>query len=63
VPGQACYFAIIEQLREQWRHHKRSTHPLTPTEHLVIGATARILAGMTVMPLTVVKARFEVTLL
>ncbi|KAI8053982.1 mitochondrial carrier domain-containing protein [Syncephalis plumigaleata] len=60
VPGQACYFAIIEQLREHWQHYKRyGNGPLTPTEHLVIGATARILAGMAVMPLTVAKARFE----
>ncbi|KAI9598364.1 mitochondrial carrier domain-containing protein [Syncephalis fuscata] len=58
VPGQAFYFAIIENLRTRWRYQKSST-VLTPTEHLVIGATARILAGMAVMPLTVAKARFE----
>lgn len=34
--------------------------PLTPTEALLLGITARSMSGALLIPITVVKTRFEV---
>lgn len=69
--GSALYFMLLNSLRQNalrfsvFRDHTTSAFhssqlpTLSHTANLFTGATARILAGLVLMPLTVIKVRFE----
>ena len=59
VPGVAIYFTCLETMKSvllQTRIDKK----LVPLEALVLGASARCVSGIVLMPFTVMKTRFEV---
>ncbi|KAL7942287.1 mitochondrial carrier [Trichoderma barbatum] len=72
--GSALYFSSLNSLRQFLQksnafgqrihaHSSSSSLPtLTPTANLVSGAVARTWAGFVMMPLTVIKVRFESSL-
>ncbi|KAK9295719.1 hypothetical protein QLX08_010054 [Tetragonisca angustula] len=55
VPGVGLYFASLHWLK----HTLHLKDPLTPTEALLLGITARSMSGALLIPITVVKTRFE----
>lgn len=69
--GSALYFTLLNSLRHHALHfrsfrdhpsqagHSSQLPTLSHTANLATGATARVLAGMVLMPLTVIKVRFE----
>ncbi|KAH9499875.1 hypothetical protein Btru_076810 [Bulinus truncatus] len=54
VPGIGFYFASLHWIKSS----VESTHP-HPLESLLIGAAARTIAGIMVLPFTVIKTRYE----
>lgn len=66
VPGSALYFATLHQLR-YWalvsgigRSSSKDGGRLTTAADLIAGALARSIVGLMMMPVTVVKVRYEV---
>lgn len=69
--GSALYFTSLNAIRNnvsrvpflaadgEGRHHSSSLIKLSNTGNLLAGAVARTFAGMTLMPLTVIKVRYE----
>ncbi|KAG8164792.1 hypothetical protein KVR01_005067 [Diaporthe batatas] len=69
--GSALYFTSLNAIRNnvsrvpflaadgQGRHHSSSLVKLSNTGNLLAGAVARTFAGMVLMPLTVIKVRYE----
>lgn len=58
VPGVALYFTSLEVMKSIiLPDHKKS---LDPMQALAAGASARCIAGIVLMPFTVIKTRFEV---
>ncbi|XP_006611570.1 mitochondrial glycine transporter-like isoform X2 [Apis dorsata] len=55
VPGVGLYFSSLHWLK----HTLHVKDPLTPTEALLLGITARSMSGALLIPITVVKTRFE----
>ncbi|OAD60049.1 Solute carrier family 25 member 38 [Eufriesea mexicana] len=55
VPGVGLYFSSLHWLK----HTLHLKDPLTPTEALLLGITARSMSGALLIPITVVKTRFE----
>ncbi|CAK9834125.1 Mitochondrial glycine transporter [Anthophora retusa] len=55
VPGVGLYFSLLHWLK----HTLHLKDPLTPTEALLLGITARSMSGALLIPITVVKTRFE----
>ncbi|KAL5606169.1 hypothetical protein BROUX41_006064 [Berkeleyomyces rouxiae] len=70
--GSAIYFTILNSLRQRAallapqapkNAHSSSALPtLSNTANMATGATARTLAGLLLMPLTVIKVRYESTM-
>ncbi|KAJ3177401.1 hypothetical protein HDU87_004420 [Geranomyces variabilis] len=63
VPGSGLYFACLEQTRRALRSLSSSTTgstALTPgTINLISGAGSRVTVGLMMMPITVIKVRYE----
>ncbi|KAI8921004.1 mitochondrial carrier domain-containing protein [Powellomyces hirtus] len=62
VPGSALYFACLEQTRRALRAVNIVGAPVTITPgtiNLISGATSRVMVGMLMMPITVIKVRYE----
>lgn len=69
--GSALYFTVLNSLRHRALHfrslrdqsfetgHSSQLPTLSHTANLATGATARVFAGLVLMPLTVIKVRFE----
>ncbi|KAK2045853.1 mitochondrial carrier [Colletotrichum somersetense] len=70
--GSALYFTSLNSIRQHvaqsrlWSQaassqaaHSSSLPTLTPTSNLVAGAVARTFAGFVLMPLTIIKVRYE----
>ncbi|POS79543.1 solute carrier family 25 member 38 [Diaporthe helianthi] len=69
--GSALYFTSLNAIRNnvsrvpflaadgEGRHHSSSLVKLSNTGNLLAGVVARTFAGMTLMPLTVIKVRYE----
>ena len=57
VPGIAIYFSSITALKSKFEEKGKKPNPL---KSVLIGAVARAFSGVTVMPFTVLKTRFEV---
>lgn len=69
--GSALYFTLLNSLRQHALHfaplrdqsfkigYSSQLPTLSHTANLATGATARVLAGLALMPLTVIKVRFE----
>ncbi|XP_033186577.1 mitochondrial glycine transporter isoform X1 [Bombus vancouverensis nearcticus] len=55
VPGVGLYFSTLHWLK----HTLHLEDPLTSTEALLLGITARSMSGVLLIPITVVKTRFE----
>lgn len=55
VPGIGLYFCCLEYVKTRFFHKKTPS----PSESILIGVIARGMAGATLMPMTVVKTRFE----
>ena len=55
VPGIGVYFSSLHHLKSTFG--SQDPHPL---ESMAIGACARSISGLTMLPFTVVKTRFEV---
>ncbi|XP_017797717.1 PREDICTED: solute carrier family 25 member 38-like [Habropoda laboriosa] len=55
VPGVGLYFSSLHWLK----HTLHLKDPLTPTEALLLGITARSMTAALLIPITVVKTRFE----
>lgn len=55
VPGVGLYFAVMH-----WMKSSLLDDVPTPAEALVIGVTARLVSSASLIPITVVKTRFEV---
>ncbi|CAL7933137.1 unnamed protein product [Xylocopa violacea] len=55
VPGVGLYFSSLHWLK----HTLHLNDPLTPKEALLLGITARSMSGALLIPITVVKTRFE----
>ncbi|CAC5362644.1 SLC25A38 [Mytilus coruscus] len=56
VPGIAIYFSGITALKGKFEEKGKKPNPL---KSVLIGAVARATSGITVMPFTVLKTRFE----
>ena len=56
VPGIAIYFSTITALKLKLEEKGKKPNPL---KSVLIGAVARATSGITVMPFTVLKTRFE----
>jgi len=54
VPGIGVYFASLHALRNRFGSHDPS-----PTEGLFMGAFARSISGISMLPFTVIKTRYE----
>ncbi|KAJ3146227.1 hypothetical protein HDU89_006368 [Geranomyces variabilis] len=62
VPGSGLYFACLEQTRRALRTLSSTTGSpaLTPgTINLISGAGSRVTVGLLMMPITVIKVRYE----
>lgn len=59
VPGVGLYFSTLHWLK----HTLHLKDPLTSTEALLLGITARSISGVLLIPITVVKTRFEVSVI
>ena len=57
VPGIGIYFSTIHYLRSKYETEKKRM-----VESILIGATARTVSVVTVIPFTVIKTRYEVGL-
>ncbi|ETN41719.1 uncharacterized protein HMPREF1541_03655 [Cyphellophora europaea CBS 101466] len=69
--GSALYFTSLHTLRQLVANNAERTTPNTPvigssvlpklssTQNLLTGASARVFAGMILMPVTVIKVRYE----
>ncbi|KZC05617.1 PREDICTED: solute carrier family 25 member 38-like [Dufourea novaeangliae] len=55
IPGVGLYFSSLHWLK----HTFHLKDPLTPTEAMLLGITARSMSGGLLIPITVVKTRFE----
>ncbi|XP_053980438.1 mitochondrial glycine transporter-like isoform X1 [Hylaeus volcanicus] len=55
IPGVGLYFSSMHWLK----HTFHLKDPITPTEAMLLGITARSMSGALVIPITVVKTRFE----
>ncbi|XP_029043331.1 mitochondrial glycine transporter-like isoform X2 [Osmia bicornis bicornis] len=55
VPGVGLYFSLLHWLK----HTLQLEDPLTPIEATLLGITARSMSGVLLIPITVVKTRFE----
>ncbi|XP_057660991.1 mitochondrial glycine transporter B-like [Diorhabda carinulata] len=55
VPGIGLYFCCLEYVKTRFFNKKTPS----PSESIFIGVIARSMAGATLMPMTVVKTRFE----
>ncbi|XP_003702984.1 mitochondrial glycine transporter isoform X1 [Megachile rotundata] len=55
VPSVGLYFSSLHWLK----HTLHLEDPLTPTEAMLLGITARSMSGALLIPITVVKTRFE----
>ncbi|XP_034180661.1 mitochondrial glycine transporter isoform X1 [Osmia lignaria lignaria] len=55
VPGVGLYFSSLHWLK----HTLQLEDPLTPIEATLLGITARSMSGVLLIPITVVKTRFE----
>ncbi|XP_076680876.1 mitochondrial glycine transporter isoform X2 [Andrena cerasifolii] len=55
IPGVGLYFSSLHWLK----HTLHLKDPLTPTEAVLLGVTARSMSGALLIPITVVKTRFE----
>jgi len=53
VPGIGIYFSTIHYLKGHFQHSK------SPIESMLIGASARTVAVITMLPFTVLKTRYE----
>ncbi|KAL1923836.1 uncharacterized protein VTP21DRAFT_8816 [Calcarisporiella thermophila] len=58
VPGSSLYFFTLNEIRQFFLQH-RPSGTLSNRENLVAGATARALVGFLLMPITIVKVRYE----
>ncbi len=61
MPGVAIYFTSLEVMQSILL--EGGNKPLDPWQALVVAASARSVAGVLLMPFTVIKTRFEVTIL
>lgn len=59
IPGVGLYFSSLHWLK----HSLHLNEQLTPVEAVLLGVTARTMSGGLLIPITVVKTRFEVILL
>jgi len=57
VPGIGIYFSSIHFLKGKFEHSK------SPIESMLIGGSARSVAVVTMLPFTVLKTRYEVSVL
>lgn len=58
MPGVALYFTSLEVIKSIILPKAKNT--LDPLQALAAGASARCIAGVVLMPFTVIKTRFEV---
>ena len=58
VPGVAVYFGSFEALKTLWVEEDRQ---LRAADGFALGATARCVAAILLIPFTVIKTRFEVS--
>jgi solute carrier family 25 protein 38 len=63
VPGSAMYFFALAEIRSALAtsHSTTGKNPLQTWDNLLAGATARGSVGFIMMPITVVKIRYEVS--
>lgn len=59
MPGVAIYFTSLEVMQSILL--EGGNKPLDPWHALIVAASARCVAGVLLMPFTVIKTRFEVT--
>ncbi|EGW34181.1 uncharacterized protein SPAPADRAFT_70338 [Spathaspora passalidarum NRRL Y-27907] len=70
--GAGLYFTCLSKMRSNWANFKVKSNPslnttsnssvlpkLTPLENLATGFVARAIAGYILMPITIIKTRFE----
>jgi solute carrier family 25 protein 38 len=61
VPGSAMYFFALAEIRSALsKTHTTGKNPLQSWDNLLAGAAARGSVGFVMMPVTVVKIRYEV---
>lgn len=58
IPGVGLYFSSLH-----WLKHTFGLEELTPMQAMSLGITARSMSGALLIPITVVKTRFEVWLI
>lgn len=58
VPGLGIYFGTLYSLKQ----YLLRGHPPTAVESVILGAGSRSVAGVCMLPVTVIKTRYEVGL-
>lgn len=59
VPGVGLYFSTLHWLKNTLD----LDDPITPLQAITLGITARTISGSLLIPITVVKTRYEVCLI
>lgn len=58
VPGVGIYFGTLYSLKQYFLRG----HPPTAMESVILGVGSRSVAGVCMLPITVIKTRYEVSL-